>query len=287
MRAIALALLVISLSFAGCVERHTFERCRGDDATWNDDGTGTICVDSRIRSFLYVTSESDDPQPLLVALHGGGGSAENMLRKTRLGDHAEDDGFILVVPQGTPLTKFDNIRTWNAAHCCGTAKEDGTNDVAFLDALVEAFDERYAIDTNRVGVTGHSNGGMMAHAYGAKSDTATHIMPVAGAIGGRFPADGELEVIPVPEHDAPEVLIIHAEDDDRVPYDGGEGNNLGTQQRYDMSVDEAVTFWEDAGATVELVTVTGGHGWPGGEADIAKAPKEPDASQLVVDFLLS
>lgn len=285
-RAIVLAALFVSVAVAGCVDRHTFERCRGDDATWDSDGTGTLCHDGRLRTFLFVLPDHDGPAALLIALHGGAGDADNMARKTRLPAMAADEGFALLVPDGTPAFRGGDLRTWNAAHCCGKARDAGTDDVGFIDALVEAAQAHLLVDAARIGVTGHSNGGMMAHAYAAQSDVATHIMPVAGAIGGRTPVDGPLEQIPAPEHAPAKVLIIHADDDPRVPYDGGQGQNLGTQ-RFDLSVADAVAFWEGVGANVTVVTTHGGHGWPGGESDIAAGPTSPDASRLIVDFLHS
>lgn len=287
MRAVIIVLLVASVAFAGCIESHTFERCneRRSEPLFGETSM-QMCVDGRLRTAILTVPEGDGPFPLLVALHGGAGTADNMQRKTGLDGHAHNQSVIVAYPEGTPQVKFvDPVRTWNAAHCCGKARADGTDDVAFLDAFIDALQEEYPIDPDRIGVTGHSNGGMMAHMVGAAGQHATHIMPVAGAIGGRTPPEAELQIIPDPVGTVPKVLIIHAEDDERVPYDGGEGQNLG-EQRYDMSVQEAVDFWEGHGAVVDLVTTRGGHGWPGGEADLTPTPAEPDASALVVDFLL-
>lgn len=291
MRAVIAALLFASLSLSGCLDFHTFERCneRKEEPLFGDT-TMQMCVDGRLRTAILTVPEGDGPFPLLIALHGGAGTASNMQDKTGLDDVATNRSVMVVYPDGTPAVKFvDQIRTWNAAHCCGQARDDNTDDVTFLDALIAALQDEYAIDPSRIGITGHSNGGMMAHHYGATSDVATHIMPVAGSIGGRNPVDAAEQRIPVPDHAPPKVLIIHATDDERVPYDGGEGENLG-EQRVDLGVDAAIEFWETAGASVELVTTEGGHGWPGGKADLAgfaKTPDEPNASELVVEFLLS
>lgn len=279
MRFAVVAAVLLAVILAGCVERHSFERCRGDTVDWD---AGTLCHDGRLREFILTDPEvsHDGPVPLLVALHGGAGDAANMQRKTNLDDWARQHGVLVVYPEGTPSLKGLDLRTWNAAHCCGKARTDGTDDVGFLDALVTAVQDRFPIDAGRIGATGHSNGGMMAHFWAASSDTVTHIMPVAGAVGGRTPVDGPLELPPEPGR-AITVLIIHATDDPRVPYHGGQGENLGTQ-RHDTSVAEAVAFWEAGGSTVTVVAAEGGHGWPGGEADVGPAPAEPDASRLIV-----
>lgn len=278
------ALLTFTLS--GCVD-HTFPRCRGDDVNWDGEAgasAGMICVDGRQRDFIAVVPEGDGPFPLLVALHGGGGDAANMMDKTGLDQLGLLEGVVVLFPEGTPGLRGADLRTWNAVHCCGRAQEDGTDDVAFLDALIELAAGELPIDRERIGVTGHSNGGMMAHRYGAeRSETVALIAPVAGSVGGATPP-GSAWKLPLAPSSAIDVLIIHATDDPRVPYDGGQGENLGAQ-RHDASVQDAVDFWESHGSTVQVVATTGGHGWPGGQPDITPAPASPNASQLIVDRL--
>lgn len=245
----------------------------------------TVCVDGRQRDFVAMVPEGDGPFPLLIALHGGGGDAANMMEKTGLDQLGLLEGVVVMFPQGTPGLRGADLRTWNAVHCCGRAQDDQTDDVAFLDRIIDLASGELAIDTDRIGITGHSNGGMMAHRYGAeRSDVVALIAPVAGSVGGATPPGSTWKLPPAPAH-AIDVLIIHATDDPRVPYDGGQGENLGAQ-RHDASVQDAVAFWEGHGSTVEVVATTGGHGWPGGKPDITPAPEEPDASRLILERLL-
>ncbi|MCA9906876.1 MAG: hypothetical protein KC547_23635, partial [Anaerolineae bacterium] len=51
---------------------------------------------------LYVPSDAADgtPRPLLIALHGGGGTATQFMRYTGFNDLAESQGFMVVYPDG-------------------------------------------------------------------------------------------------------------------------------------------------------------------------------------------
>ncbi len=56
--------------------------------------------------------------------------------------------------------------------------------------MIEELQFTYNIDSGRIFVTGHSNGGMMTYRLGAElSDIVAAIAPVAGTIGGSCPAN--------------------------------------------------------------------------------------------------
>lgn len=303
-----LPVLVLAVVVAGCVARDPLPSCTGDDMTL-DGAWGTLCVDGVERSFRIDPDARPAPgAALLLVLHGGGGNAVSMEETTRLGAHADGEAMV-VYPQGTPARAGADLRTWNAVHCCGRAWQDGTDDVAFLDALRAALVARFELDPDRVAVAGHSNGAMMAYRWAAeRSGDVCCVMAVAGSIGGATPPDGETVTVPAPDHPV-HALILHAHDDDRVPYDGGVGRNAGETRR-DLSVLEAKAFWIDAatgpgtiqrtsgdgfdteetvmadGTRVRVVSTTGGHGWPGDpDPGFTPAPETPDASAMVVAFL--
>lgn len=283
MRAVFVAAVLLVPLAAGCFDPSPLPRCR-DAEPWDGGPEGELCVDGRLRTFLAAVPDGDGPFPLLVALHGGAGHAENMAHKTHLDERGPEEGVVVLFPQGTPAVRGGDVRTWNAVHCCGRAWNEGTDDVAFLDALLEAAQDALPIDEDRIGITGHSNGAMMAHRYGAeRSERVCCIMPIAGTVGGATPPDAPMQT-PVTPMAPVRVLIVHAMDDPRVPYDGGEGQNLG-EQRLDLSVDESAAFWRHAGSTVRIEATEGGHGWPGGESDVAPAPAEPDATGLALAWL--
>lgn len=152
------------------------------------------------------SSYAGEEMPVVIFLHGGGGNAHSAQATTcRNGDAADAsclqavgdrEGFITVFANGyhrpsNPL----NMRTWNAGggttYACasGAACADGSDDVAYISAVIDQIESDLAIDTSRVYVMGFSNGAAMAHRVGCElSDRVAAIVAVSGA--NEFGADG-------------------------------------------------------------------------------------------------
>lgn len=253
------------------------------------------------------------PAPLVLAFHGGGGSAAFMADDSRYGlqREADRDGFIVAFPNGASRLPGGRFATWNAGGCCGYARDQGSDDVGFARAVVGAIEARYAVDAGRVFATGMSNGGMMAHRLAC--DAADVFRAVASVAG----TDATTQCSP---SRPVSVLQIHARDDDHVRFDGGAGPGAFRDRQAVMdfmSVPETIARWVrrdqcggspqrvlqvrgaycDAytacagGAQVQLcVTDTGGHSWPG--ADRVRIGKEAastalDASATIWKFFAS
>ncbi|WP_374363501.1 PHB depolymerase family esterase [Pseudoduganella danionis] len=229
--------------------------------------------------------------PLVLALHGGGGHAALMAEDSRYGwqRQADQGGFIVAFPNGASRLPGGRLATWNAGGCCGYARDQNVDDVAFLRTVVAELKGRYRIDSARVFATGMSNGGMMAHRLAC--DAADLLRAVASVAGTDASAHCQ-PARPIP------VLHIHARDDDHVLYAGGAGTNAFRDRRSVMefvSVPDTVARWVQrdqcrgpaqpvlqvagascvayrdcaAGASVQLCsTDTGGHSWPGPAAPI-------------------
>lgn len=239
----------------------------------------------RERGFIVhvpQTYRADRPVPLVLALHGGGGSMQVMARDRLYGlvSQSEASGWIVVFPNGFSRLG-GKLATWNAGLCCGAARDSGSDDVGFLRAVVAQVQQRLAIDPQRVFATGMSNGGMMSYRLACEaSDVFRAVAAVAGTDGTADCRPGR----PVP------VFHIHAKDDDRVLFNGGSGSASDTHADF-VSVPATVDRWARLnachgpaqrvlerpgvvcevrsgcadGAEVRLcVTDTGGHAWPGG-----------------------
>ncbi|HQK99703.1 MAG TPA: PHB depolymerase family esterase [Smithellaceae bacterium] len=147
--------------------------------------------------------------PLVLVLHGRGGSSRDTEKITGFTFLAVSEHFIVVYPEGARLK---GPLTWNAGHCCGDAMRGDVDDVGFIDALLDRLIEDYPIDPGRVYVTGMSNGAMMAHRLGIDlSHRIAAIAPVIGAIFG----DEKPPSHPV------SALIINGMQDNIIPYAGG------------------------------------------------------------------
>ena len=238
---------------------------------------------------LYIPSSYDHtPTPLVFVLHFGGGNAAIIEKVTEMTEKAEEEGFIVVYPNGTG-TFEDRLLTWNAGFCCGYAVGNNIDDIRFINTLIETLKETLAVDTSRIYVTGFCNGGGLTHRIGAElSHTVAAIAPVAGSIGGKETEDSALWTISAPQNPV-SVVIIHGTNDSYVPYDGGVTQGKGTYSI--LSVAESVSFWVDHndcyfrertinesgtvqvdtyshenGTEVVLYTLTNcGHAWPGGK----------------------
>jgi len=179
--------------------------------------------------------------PLLLALHGGGGSVETFLNQTGWAGVVEDKNLVGVFPQGIGVAGG----TWNAAHCCGIAFSQKVDDVGFIRALIASLQAELAIDARRVYVTGYSNGAMMSHRLAAEaSDIFAAMASYAGTMGGQAESNSPEVTIPAPKNPIP-IMMVHGLEDENVKYAGGHGKNtIGT--RVDISVARSIDFWATA-----------------------------------------
>ncbi|MDP4207960.1 MAG: PHB depolymerase family esterase [Bacteroidota bacterium] len=117
----------------------------------------------------------DGGWPLILMLHGAGGSSKNVLEQTGWAETGEKEGFVTIFPNGTPSDEakpesfLRNPQTWNSggykslAAGGESAIAKNIDDVGFLTKLVETVSASTSINPNRVYVCGHSNGAAMAY----------------------------------------------------------------------------------------------------------------------------
>jgi polyhydroxybutyrate depolymerase len=181
------------------------------------DHAHTLDFGGLTRSYEVHTPPSYDgstPLPVVLVLHGGGGSAGNMIRWIKMNDTADEAGFIAVYPNGYPA--MEGRYVWNSGACCEPAISSEADDVGFIAAMLDALEEEYAIDGRRIYSTGVSNGAMMSYTLASElSDRIAAIAPVAAAMG----FDEIQASRPVP------VLHIHGTEDINAPIAGGVGPN--------------------------------------------------------------
>jgi polyhydroxybutyrate depolymerase len=124
------------------------------------------------------------PTPVVLNLHGGGGTAQGHETLVQMIPKSDQEGFISVYPEGVGVWLLKWWRTWNAGSCCGKARDDGADDVGFIRALLDDLSKDYCVDPRRVFATGHSNGGMMSYRLACElSDRIAAVAPNAGPMG--------------------------------------------------------------------------------------------------------
>lgn len=219
---------------------------------------------------------------LVIAMHGGGGSASQFESTCKLTDKANAAKFIVVYPEGVQSTGILKARSWNAGGCCDYAVAQNINDVKFISLLIDKLVSTYKINSKKVYATGHSNGGMLA--YKLACELSAKIAAIA--------PNGCTMVAPTcnPTRPVP-VLHMHSILDTNVPYGGGIVNGTGTQGIYMPPLDSVMNVWSlknncaniaqvavndakykltkwtncSGNVTVQYyLTKDGGHGWPGG-----------------------
>jgi polyhydroxybutyrate depolymerase len=248
----------------------------------------------------YDIDQQSVDYPLVIALHGTGGSAVQMEAMYGLSKKADESNFVVVYPDGVRTNGFLGIRTWNAGTCCDYAMENDIDDVAFISDLIDKLVGDFHVNPRRVYVTGMSNGGMMSYRIACElSLKIAAIAPVSSTMMAAHCAPQR----PVP------ILHMHSVLDSKVPYNGG----IGIGGYYFSAVDSVLTSWSiknqcastplrvDNGQYIKTswsnctgnvciesyVTYDGGHSWPGGEqaAYWADPPSAyVDANDLLWEF---
>lgn len=181
--------------------------------------------------FLYVPDSYNEntEYPVLLNFHGFGGNAKDYINyESDFRDVAEQEGVILVYPQGSLLSGFSH---WNAAPMAEDNKSN-TDDIGFIELLIRNLQQDLSVDPNRIYATGFSNGGMFSYALGCFTE---------GLIAGVAAVSGlQLNLEDCSPSHPISVLIAHSTSDDVIPYTGSSDV---------ASVDETVSFWRTANQT--------------------------------------
>ena len=148
--------------------------------------------------FLYVprTYRDDSPAPLMVALHGAGGSARQRIFVTQAAMQliADLTGIILLSPSSRG-------RTWDVI--IGAYGSD----VAFIDKTLGRVFSQYAVDPGRVAIGGFSDGASYALSLGlTNGDLFTHIIAFSPGF-----------LVPAQPRGKPRIFIAHGTHDSVLP----------------------------------------------------------------------
>ena len=128
------------------------------------------------------------PLPVVVMLHGGGGTGKAAATETGWSAKADEAGFLVVFPDAMPpdptrpSSFARNPQLWNDGSERFFAGQNNVDDVGFLKAMLDDLSAKFNVDARLVFVTGFSNGASMAFRVGAElSRCVAAIAPVAGA----------------------------------------------------------------------------------------------------------
>ncbi|MCB1916739.1 MAG: hypothetical protein KDG52_13620 [Rhodocyclaceae bacterium] len=251
------------------------------------------------------------PRPLVVVVHGAGGSHYGMIKLTRgrFDQLAERDGFIVAYPKAV-------ARMWDFGE--GGPSETFTprrDDLTYFRRMLDQLETDYPVDRQRIFVAGMSRGGKVAFMLGCR-------------LGGRVRAIASVAMT-LPHYLADDctagpalpLALIVGDADPIVPISGGPLRVGGEARGTVLSVDQTLALWrarhrcatsaarsegrdrEDDGtrlrrtewidcseAPLVLYELLGaGHTWPSGlqylpEDRIGKVAREVDGADEIWDF---
>lgn len=283
------------------------------------DTTGKVSkfikVNGLKRSYhLYIPASyrNATAAPLVIALHGGGGTGKKVDKLFRLNSLADQYGFIAVYPDAVD-------HHWNDGRGVNKyrSQRENIDDVDFISEMIDAIGGNFSIDEKRVYVMGASNGAMMSFRLGCElAPKIRAIAPVIGSMPANLAAQCS-PAKPVP------VIMINGTDDSLVPWEGGYVHLFRKKLGKIISVQQTIDFWVDRNgcvlepqislmpdsdpgdgtrvkisdyreckeeAAVILYEIQGGgHTWPGGyqylpEFLIGKTSRDLDATKTIWNF---
>ncbi len=129
------------------------------------DHTRKLTVGDLKRNYLVHIPPKYDPKkptPVVLAFHGGGANADNMVVFSGLNKKSDEAGFIVVYPNGTGRLE-NRLLSFNGGNCCSYAMTNKIDDVEFTRKLLDDLAKSANIDPKRVFATGMSNGAIMSY----------------------------------------------------------------------------------------------------------------------------
>lgn len=279
-----------------------------------DQSHTLITRDGRERSYVVHVPTGYDPNqsyPALLMLHGGGGTSEIMARSSGMSNVGDTNGFLVIYPQGAARDGGQpDLPTWNAGGCCAYAMRENIDDVGFMREVVAKVASSYSVDQSRVFVAGMSSGAMMAQRLACE---ASDVFAGAASVAGSLLVEPCAPSRPIP------LLMINGTADQSVPYQGGLGSTLATQNISFPPVEQLLSDWAARnrclgepetntvaplvadGVTIDQIAYAGcaapvvlyrldgaAHSWPGGEAARVQESAVPtqafDASDAIWAF---
>jgi polyhydroxybutyrate depolymerase len=180
-----------------------------------------LTTGGRQRSYrLFVPAQYDGRTalPLVLELHGSGGTAEQQARTSGFETVAARDGFAVASLQA------DGGR-WNVP-----VREGRADDVAYVEAVIDDASLQLCVDATRIYATGFSGGARMSSLLGCKLNH--RIAAIAPVSGLRWPAPCNGRAIPV--------LTFHGLADTQNPY---AGHVEGRDGEWIESVPDALAGW--------------------------------------------
>ena len=172
-------------------------------------------------SVLTPGTVSDHDAPVVIALHGRGGTGEDAIREFGMIEFAEKHGCIVLAPSA------------HGGHWRDISGDVGQpSELKFFATLLDQV-PRFGGDPNRIYVIGHSNGGGMTDYLAATFSDRIAAVVTGGASVGSLDIDLNYHSLPTPKRPI-SVLMFHGMHDEIAGYD---------MRTFTVSVPDAAAWW--------------------------------------------
>ena len=177
-----------------------------------------------LKVYLPKDFKKKDKWPLIISMHGYGGSSFIQNYYIRLKRYKSKFGYVFASPNG--LNNEEGKSYWNASEFCCDFDKSGVDDIAYIKGIIEEIKsskEIGRIDPKRVYLIGYSNGAFLASKIACSDQVdIAGIVTISGTSDLRD-TDGEL--LDVKDlnckHDRPiPTLHVHGTEDSTILYDG-------------------------------------------------------------------
>ena len=169
-------------------------------------------------------NENGQNAPIVFVLHGYTSYDDWIFDYSNFETQADEHGFILIYPQGTIYQPTGETH-WNVG---GWTSQSTTDDIDYIDSIIDYLDGNYLVNLNRIYSTGMSNGGFMSYVLACQlSHRIAGIASVTGSMTNQTFDECDAK------HPMP-VMQIHGAKDNTVPFEGNDNMK---------PIDDVMEFW--------------------------------------------
>ncbi|WP_242130923.1 alpha/beta hydrolase family esterase [Aestuariivivens marinum] len=185
-------------------------------------------------TYLPKTYSIDKQHPLILVLHGGGGTATQIMQSTKgyFNVLADKNGFIVVYPNGVKKSWNDNPKRDTNSF----SRKKNIDDVSFIKNLIELLELKYSINPKAVFACGISNGGLM-------SQTLAMALPdkikAVGMVASNF---GSIQIEESKNVQPFSILFIHGTADPIFPYQEVDIQVFNKSRGHVLGIDKSITY---------------------------------------------
>jgi polyhydroxybutyrate depolymerase len=192
----------------------------------------TLDIKGVTRTFITQFPDTK-PAPLVIVLHGNTQSGADVMARTSWPAVARRERFGVIFPDGLNRAWADLRLDSKRA---GRAPPKGTDDVAFVVALIGKYVADGSADPKRIYITGLSNGGAMTMTL-----TCTRADLFAAAASVIMNLTDESAAACHPQRPVP-MLVMNGTIDPLIPYQGGKGTSRFAVEGF-WSAEKTLAFW--------------------------------------------